>query len=220
MMAASLHENVLDVLSPELRNSLTYDQVKQLSQRPDDPETLSTEYKIAINFSEKGNHKAAEELFRHNLSARQNVLGKSHADTLATMHNLGLAQVELGHFEAGEATYRELVPLYEKPAASLGARSNLGWVLNKEGKYSEAEVVLKGLLPDLQERFADDDPRVLGCLRHLMEAIGGQGRIDEALEMNRKGMESVSKMAGEHQVTELEAMKEMGAQLEGWKNKG
>jgi hypothetical protein len=37
-------------------------------------------------------------------------------------------------------------------------------VLNKEGKYSEADEVLRGLLPDLQERFAGDDPRILGVL--------------------------------------------------------
>lgn len=185
-MATSSHETILDVLSPNLRNSLATDQAKQLSQSLNDPEALSAEYKIAISFSEKGNYKEAEELLRHNLSARQNVLGTTHADTLATMHYLGVAQTELGKFEEGAATYRELIPLYEKPAASLSARSNLGWVLKKEGKYSETEEVLRGLLPDLQERFAEDDPRVLGCLRHLMEAVGGQGRIEEALEMNKR----------------------------------
>jgi tetratricopeptide (TPR) repeat protein len=219
-MATSSHDTVLDVLSPDLRNSLTTGQARHLSQSLNDPEALSAEYKIAISFSEKGNYKTAEELLRHNLSARQNVLGTTHADTLVTMHYLGIAQTELGNFEDGEATYRELIPLYEKPAASLGARSNLGWVLNKEGKYSEADEVLRGLLPDLQERFAGDDPRILGCLRHLMEAVGGQGRIDEALEMNKTGMALVTKMTGEHQVAELEVMKEVGAQLEEWKNKG
>jgi hypothetical protein len=53
-----------------------------------------------------------------------------------------------------------------------------------------------------------------------MEAVGGQGRIDEALEMNKTGMALVTKMTGEHQVAELEVMKEVGAQLEEWKNKG
>jgi tetratricopeptide (TPR) repeat protein len=219
-MMATSHKNVVDGLSPELRNSLSSDQIKQISQQPNDPETLSAEFAIAVKFSENGNDKAAEELFCHNLSARQNVLGISHADSLATMHYLGLVQTKLGQYADGEATYRELIPLYEKPAASLGARSNLGWVLNKEGKYGEAEAVLRGLLPDMQERFAEDDPRVLGCLRHLIEAVGRQGKIDEALEMNKNGMELVTKMTGEHQVAELEAMKEMGAELDGWKNKG
>jgi hypothetical protein len=98
--------------------------------------------------------------------------------------------------------------------------SNLGWVLNKEGKYIEAEVVLKQLLPDLQTRFGEDDPRTLGCLRHLMEAVGGQGRIEEALEMNKKGIELVTSMTGEHQADELKAMNGVGAQLEEWKHKG
>jgi hypothetical protein len=43
-------------------------------------------------------------------------------------------------------------------------------------------------------------------------------RIDEALEMSTKGMELVTKMAGEHELAELEAMKEMRARIEGRKN--
>ena len=219
-MATSTRETFIDTMSPELRDSLSADQLKQLSQRPNDPEILSIEYQLALNFSNEANFQAAEELFRHNLAAKQNVLGATHVDTLATMHYLGIAQTELGHYADGEKTYRELIPLYEKPAALLAARSNLGWVLNKEGKYSEAEIVLRGLLPQLQERFAEDDPRVLGCLRHLMEVVGGQGRVDEALEMNKKGMELVTKITGEYQADELKAMKEIGVQLEEWKNKG
>lgn len=130
------------------------------------------------------------------------------------MHNLGLAQAKLGQFEVGEVSYRGLIPLCEKPATSLGARSNLDWALNKEARYMEAEAVLRGLLPDLKERFAEDDLRVLGCSRHSMEAVGGQGRIDEALKMD-----VVTKMLGEYDVAELEAMKEIGALIQGWKNK-
>ena len=221
-MATPSSTNVVDDLSPSLRHILTPDQAKQLSQSPRDAEALSIEYSIATSFTDKGNYEAAEELLRRNLSARQNALGTTHPDTLATMHHLGTAQTQLGHFDDAEATYRELIPLYEKPAASMAARSNLGWTLNQAGKYAAAEDVLRGLLPELRERFAEDDPRVLGCLRHLMEAVGGQGqgRVDEALEMNRAGMALVAKMNGGDQLDELEAMKEMGARLEEWKSKG
>jgi tetratricopeptide (TPR) repeat protein len=218
-MATSSHAISLENMSAELRNLLSNDQIKQLSQNPNDPESLSMEYKLAVEFFNEGNFQASEELLRHNLVAKKNVLGTTHADTLATMHYLGLSQTELGHFVDGEKTYRELIPLYEKPAASLAARSNLGWVLNKEGKYSEAEVLLTDLLPGLQERFAEDDPRVLGCLRHLMEAVGGQGKFEEAQEVNRRGMELVTKMTGDHQAAELQAMTDVSAQLEQWKNK-
>jgi hypothetical protein len=35
--------------------------------------------------------------------------------------------------------------LAEKPLARLGAKRNLGFVLNKEKKYAEAEAVLRDL---------------------------------------------------------------------------
>lgn len=53
MMAAFPHENVLNILFPSVETP------KQLSQEPNDPETLSTEYEIAINFSEQGKYKTA-----------------------------------------------------------------------------------------------------------------------------------------------------------------
>lgn len=217
---ATSQGTILDALSPELRSSLSPDQIQQLSQQPQDAEALFAEYKLALHFSSEGNYKAAKELLCHNLAARRGILGKSHAETLATMHYLGLVETNLGYYAAGEAIYRELIPLYEKPAASLGARSNLGWVLNKEGKYTEAELSLRQLLPDLKERFGEDDPRTLGCLRHLIEAVGRQGRIEEALEMNKGGMDVVTSMTGEHRADELKAMKDVGAQLEEWKHKG
>jgi tetratricopeptide (TPR) repeat protein len=191
--------------------------INHLEQAPDDPETLSMEHQLALNFLNEGTFQAAEELLRHDLAVKQNTLGATHADTLATMHNLGLAQIELGSYSDAERTYRELTPLYEKPVASLAARSNLGLVLNKQRKYDEAETLLRSLLSELRERFAADDPRVLGCLRLLMEAIGGQGRIDEALEMNTDGMKLVTKTTGDHQAAELEAMRDMRTQLGEWK---
>jgi hypothetical protein len=52
---ATSQETILETLSPELRGSLSPDQIQQLSQQPQDAKTLSVEYKIALNFMTEGN---------------------------------------------------------------------------------------------------------------------------------------------------------------------
>jgi tetratricopeptide (TPR) repeat protein len=138
----------------------------------------------------------------------QTLLGATDSATLST----------LGEYASAEATYRELINLAEKPLATLGAQSNLGFVLNKEKKYAEAAAVLRDLLPLMKERFGEDDSRSLGCLRHLMEAVGGQGRVDEALLMNERGMRLVTGMGAEHKEDEIVAMEGLKVKLEEWKS--
>ena len=87
-------------------------------------------------------------------------------------------------------------------------------MLNKQGKYAEAEEVLRGLLPLLQNRMGMDSPQSLGCMRHLMEAVGGQGRWEEAREMCEEGLGLVDGMGGEEKGAEMEAMTEMEKKIE------
>ena len=86
-----------------------------------------------------GDYRAVRILLQHNLLARQILLGATDSATLSTLHSLGNAQISLGEYASAEATYRELINLAEKPLATLGAKSNLGFVLNKGKKYAEAE---------------------------------------------------------------------------------
>lgn len=66
----------------------------------------------------------------------------------------------------------------------LGVESNLGVTLNKQHKFAEAKEVLTKLLPVLKREFHPADPRVLGCMRHLMEALWGLGRLEDARRLN------------------------------------
>jgi len=158
-----------------------------------------------------------ENLLLQSVATKVETLGPEHVETLTTIHALAMVQTELGQNAQAEQNYRKLLEISERqkgPNTSWAAMSNLSWILNKQGKYAEAEGILRRLLPRLQSRMGKDSPQALGCLRHLMEAMGGQGRYAEAMEMNLEGLEMVGNMAEEYKPEEVEAMKEMKAQLE------
>jgi tetratricopeptide (TPR) repeat protein len=80
---------------------------------PPSPQAMEEE---ALALQDKGEHAAAEQLFRECLTERQRVLGPEHIDTLAAMNNLANllhvrgnnAEAEMLHRQALEARERTL----------------------------------------------------------------------------------------------------------------
>lgn len=80
-------------------------------------------------------------------------------------------------------------------------------VLNKPGKFSKAEDLLAELLPEIQGNFHGSDPRALGCRTHLMEALTGQGKLEQ---LHGKGTELAKSYGEPHREAEVELMDECG----------
>jgi tetratricopeptide (TPR) repeat protein len=171
---------------------------------------------IIFLFQEK-KYAVAEELFTYYYETKN---GQQTEDTLSAKFNIAYCQMEQGSFAKSEASWRELLSIsaevidnIKSQLSNLGERSNLGMVLNKQGKFLEAEGVLRELLPEMQKKFDHSDPRALGCLRHLREALIGQGKVDEAGFLLGEGME-LAKSCGElHRGDEIEAMDEFRRDL-------
>ncbi|TKA77842.1 hypothetical protein B0A49_01450 [Cryomyces minteri] len=202
--------------------ALPADKLRQMIQRlgNQDVSTNTHDQAHEVSLEQQAKLNALDELLLHTVQTRQQTLGREHEDTLEAMHALAMVQTELRHCSQAETTYRQLLEAHERtmgPDKSWAVSNNLGLVLNQQKKYAEAEAILRPLLPRLQGRMGKDSPQALGCLRHLMEAVGGQGRYKEAEEMNVKGFELARGMGGEHRPAEMEAMQEMAAQLEEWK---
>ncbi|KAI9810839.1 MAG: hypothetical protein M1827_006046 [Pycnora praestabilis] len=200
-------------MPPQLRMSITAsipaDEITQMTRQYGDTETPKAKYQ------------AIEELLSRTIATKKDTLGPEHADTLNTMHALAMVQTELDEDDRAEKTYRKMLEAYEKtggPNRAFAVMNNLAFVLNRQGKYAEAEQILRKLLPPLQERGGRDTPQALGCMRKLMEAVGGQGRYEEAKEINVEGFELVGKMDGEERPAEMEAMEEVKLQLEAWRS--
>ena len=89
---------------------------------------------------------AAAEVLEETLRQDQKVFGQGHTVTLATMSDLASEKFILGQYSECEDLYRKLKKLHEERDGVDTAWSmmyNLSNVLVKQGKYEEAETILR-----------------------------------------------------------------------------
>lgn len=208
------------ILRTELRNAFSTDEIGALIENPTSSESRGKISTIAAKFLQQKKFQSAEELYLWYYETRISELkDKQNIDTLFALYNVAYAQLEQHSYENSEHTWRKLSKVSKTSNAesfvqNLGAESNLGFVLNKQQKYQEAEEVLAAVLPKMTALFHDNDPRLLGCIRHLIEALAGQEKMEEARELWLRGMEMAKTAQAPHTVAEIEAMMEVHEMIE------
>jgi tetratricopeptide (TPR) repeat protein len=60
--------------------------------------------------------------------------------------------------------------------------NNLATLLQREGRYAEAEPLYRRALAAFQSSLGKDDPRILDCINNLASLLEQSGRIEEALD--------------------------------------
>lgn len=116
----------------------------------------------------------------------EEVLGKSHPQTLETMHSLVLLKVNSGQAKDYLATAEALVGHQEairgsRHPYSLGARMLLGHAQLGAGAFSEARDTFFTLLELGEEVFEPGHPRLAYCYQYLGKASYAVGNYDEAV---------------------------------------
>lgn len=192
-------------LLEQIKSTFTEAELNQLAQPPIE------------NGAQTGKTKALESLAAESVVAKVHSLGPDHEVTLGAMHTLGLVQSEVGSPARAERTWRKMLTIRERdsPRSALAVRNNLGFVLVEQGKYQEAEEIARQLLPALQKRYGKESPQALGTLRQLIEAVGGQRRVEDAKSLVEEGFVLVGGMGRgkfkEYQQEELEALQQVAA---------
>lgn len=206
-------------LRAELRNHLDPDRLGAAIEDPDSQDSRTDISTLARKLLQNSKWDLAEELLTYHYLARTAAIeGRANADTLYTLFSVGYAQMGQDAYTKAEKIWRDLLALPldaqdSRLRTNLGAESNLGFTLNKLGKYEEAEQVLRALLPKMQKEFEESDPRLLGCMRHLMQALIGLGKLHEASDLNDEGMELALKVNEVHKEAEIEAMQEVREEI-------
>ncbi|CZR69847.1 uncharacterized protein PAC_19747 [Phialocephala subalpina] len=207
-------------LRTEFRNHLDPNTLGAVIEDPDSESSRSEISTMAQKLLHASKWKEAEELLTYHYLARTAALGgRANADTMYTLFSVGYAQLGQEDFVKSEKTWRQLLALKldaqdSKLRSFLGVESNLGFALNKLRKYAEAEEVLRELLPKMQKEFHESDPRLLGCMRHLMEALLGLGRVEDARVLNDEGMKLAVSVNEAHREAEIESMEEIRMKID------
>jgi hypothetical protein len=115
---------------------------------------------------------------------------------------LGLSTIEhfLGDYDAEEKIVREMYESGPDGTKSMSALHQLSGLMEKVGRYGEAETMAREVLPWMQghEMLGGNSPQALGCMRVLVRSIWKQTRYVEAGEWIEKCKRTVENMGKGH----------------------
>ena len=98
-------------------------------------------------------------------------------------HLIGMLQLERGDYSSAEDTWLQKLISNHPSRPDLAALYNLAFTYEEQGRYREAEPLLRALGPLLQWKIGEASPQVLGCVRRLATCVFKQGRQDEAKDI-------------------------------------
>jgi tetratricopeptide (TPR) repeat protein len=166
-----------------------------LAQRPQDNNSLKEWALLLYNASwyawQQGKAGDAEHMATLSMEARQEVFGDENADTLSSMHMVGIARMLGGMYEEAEAMNRQTLALSETLLGqdhpdTLISMSNLALVLTYQKKYEEAEPMNRQTIALKEKVLGREHPDMLTSMSNLAGVFTDQGKYKEAEEMNRE----------------------------------
>jgi hypothetical protein len=143
---------------------------------------------------ERGDLKAAEARGRQVVTARRRLLGAESPDLASALVFLGRAQLIQRKFTDAETTAREALAILHKTrpdeAPTAGAKSLVGGALLGQGKYAEAEPLLREGYDGMRQREAQipaaSRGRLTEALERLVQLYEAWGKPDEAAKWRKE----------------------------------
>lgn len=158
---------------------------------PTHPDTLTAMENLALTHIEIGGTgvESAQKLIQQVLESRTHKLGKEHPYTLLALLNLARVKEADGHLdEAQEDVHRGLLVAYKNLGPShigvLAARSFLGVILFKKGKFKEAEEEMKDVIERQRQATISRHglhPDFIMAMSTLADILAAQDCVDEAI---------------------------------------
>lgn len=153
-----------------------------------------------------GDLDGAERVWRETLETRRRVLGANDPAVLSTLNNIGIIHAMRGQTAQAEACWREVLQRRRANGAApeelAGPRTNLGLLLQDQGKLDEARPLLEEQLADTRRRSGDDHPNTLDAMLNFSSLLLEMCEFDAAERLQRECLERTSRRYGpEHRKT-------------------
>jgi eukaryotic-like serine/threonine-protein kinase len=179
---------------------------------PEHPDTLRSMNNLASTVEresrglpdgkgKEAREKESEGLQREVLAIRRRVLGPEHADTIASMVNLGSTLDTENRFSEAEKLQVETVEIQKRVygpdnPATLGSMNNLAFTLEHLGRYSEAEKIYREVLETQHRVLGPEHPDTLLSMDNLNNTVAEEGRYSEAEALCRETLEIRRRVLG------------------------
>ncbi|MEI6270294.1 MAG: tetratricopeptide repeat protein, partial [Methylococcaceae bacterium] len=156
------------------------------------PDTIMSQYNLAIVLVEQGNYVEAEQLYRSALVSLEETFGQQHPETARVLSNLAnlLKNYPEKSLEA-ELIYRRALNIRENilgsehPDTALSLH-NLASLLNSQGKSIESESLYRRAMTIQEAIFGDNHSTFLQSIKQLGMLLHDRGNYNEAEPLYRR----------------------------------
>lgn len=161
---------------------------------PDSAELATGLNNLGIQYHFSGRNKDAAKLFEQSFAIREKVLPPTNLDVAGVIINLAKSYQALGRLTEAEALLGRALVLVD--AALKGAqhpyraaaRQNYAVILEANGRYKDAEPLLREAVAIRKASQPPTHPEIPGALAKLAENLYLQGRFKEAEELFYEAM--------------------------------
>ena len=152
---------------------------------------------VGFTYYRIGLYDQAERHLQSALNLRRQVHGQSHADTLASMNQLGELFSHMGRYDEAERLFDEVWSvrrhtLGNDDPLTLSVWGNLGWLYIYQGRFGEAESAFDQVLEAMRRVLGDEHRDTLMSMHALATVYRSGGKYEKA----EKQFEVVAEVAG------------------------
>jgi len=182
----------------------------------DAPDTQLSVRNLANELETSGRLEEAEVYFRDAVATSRRLHGEENRETLeATLRLAGILD-HRGHYAQAEALDRYVAARAERVFGphdhkTFSAAQELGRVLHDENRLLEAEPWLRKALAG--RIAANDESRIVPAMDDLAQLLRHQGRIAEAVALERESAERTVRLYGAENPESLKSTSKLGSML-------
>ena len=167
---------------------------------PDDPQTLESQQHLGRLRRVQGRYEEARTVYEDTLARRRRVLGEHHADTAGAINDLAVVLDRMGSPDA-EATYRLALERFTALAGpddpeTLRVTGNLGQLLQRIGRYDEAERLLRRSFEGRRRTLGEDHPDTIAISTRLAYTMRHRNAWAEAEALMREALDRSARVLG------------------------
>jgi eukaryotic-like serine/threonine-protein kinase len=192
--------------------------IRRRALGPQNPDTLVSMSRLAVNLMRQGHYGEAEKLLRETLDIQRRKLGPEHPETLHTMGDLAVVLQDEGHYAEAEKLHRETLNIRRRvlgpeDPATLKSMDALANLLALDGRYAAAEKLHRETLDIRRRLLGPEHPLTLSSMNNLGVALERDGRNAEATELYRETLDIERRVSGPEHPHTLMSMSNLATML-------
>ncbi|WP_428939141.1 tetratricopeptide repeat protein [Fontivita pretiosa] len=164
---------------------------------------MRTQNLLGNAYTRLGRGAEAERSHRASLDLHRQLLGDDHPDTIAAQANLGLTCVQFDKLTEADALLADSLQRMKRAdpgkidvQSQLQVTNNLATLREQQGRYAEAETLLRDALAIARVSLGAEDPYCLALANNLSDLLRTMGRVTEAVTIQREVLDLARKIFG------------------------